>query len=506
MRVSKIAFVQAPINRDELDILIEELRLGGQDTQQVEVKEAAGGLPKSILETLSAFSNGAGGIIILGLQEQNNFAYSPQFKAKSIYDALAGACNEKLTPPVRAEINLLPYSGKQLVVATVPALQPRDKPCYVTSKHIYGGSFIRTGDGDRRLSAYEIDRLQENKAQPSWDSEVITESSLDDLDSQSTAAVLRREREAHPRIFGKLADEDAMKQLKIVGMGTDKKLHPTLAGLLALGIYPQQYFPRLTVTYAVYPGSTKAAAPSGQRHLDSGTLVGSIPALVADGVEVVAKNMRIGGVVQGAFRRDLVDYPLVAVREALTNALMHRDYSPVARGTQVQLNLYADRLEVLNPGGLFGTVTLDSLGKPGLSSARNQFLSRLLEVTPYEDGGFVAENRGSGYQEILSQLEQGMLPPPRPVDRLDSFSLTFERRQMTLAERGAAAGTSSRGRILDYLRTHKTASSRELAAAAGISVGGTRAIINSLVKSETIARTEPVTSPKQRYRLLSKED
>ena len=99
-----------------------------------------------------------------------------------------------------------------------------------------------------------------------------------------------------------------------------------------------------------------------------------------------------------------------------------------------------------------------------------------------------------------------MLPPPRPVDRLDSFSLTFERRQMTLAERGAAAGTSSRGRILDYLRTHKTASSRELAAAAGISVGGTRAIINSLVKSETIARTEPATSPKQRYRLLSKED
>lgn len=99
MRVSKIAFVQAPINRDELDILIEEIRLGGQDTQQVEVKEAAGGLPKSILETLSAFSNGAGGIIILGLQEQNNFAYSPQFKAKAIYDALAGALQRKTNSP-----------------------------------------------------------------------------------------------------------------------------------------------------------------------------------------------------------------------------------------------------------------------------------------------------------------------------------------------------------------------------------------------------------------------
>lgn len=74
--------MQAPINHTELDTLIKELRLGGQDTQQVEVKEAAGGLPKSILETLSAFSNGAGGIIILGLQEQNNFAYSPGSKRK----------------------------------------------------------------------------------------------------------------------------------------------------------------------------------------------------------------------------------------------------------------------------------------------------------------------------------------------------------------------------------------------------------------------------------------
>lgn len=493
--------MQAPTNQDELEKLVAELRLTGKDTQQVEVKDAAGGLPKSIVETLSAFSNGAGGIIILGLQEHNNFAYSPQFKAKAVYDALAGACNEKLTPPVRADINLLPYSGKQVVVASIPALQPRDKPCYVTSKNIYGGSYIRTGDGDRRLSAYEIDRLLENKTQPRWDSEVISECSLEDLDSPSIAAVLRREREAHPRIFGKIPDEEALKQLRIIGVGEDKNLHPTLAGLLALGIYPQQYFPRLTVTYAVYPGSTKAAAPSGQRHLDSGTLVGSIPALVADGVEVVAKNMRIGGVIKGAFRRDLVDYPLVAVREALTNALMHRDYSPAARGTQVQLNLYADRLEILNPGGLFGTVTVDSLGKPGLSSARNQFLSKLLEVTPYEDGGFVAENRGSGYQEILSQLEQEMLPPPRPVDRLDSFSLTFERRQMTPAERGAAAGTSSRARILDYLHTHKTASSRELAGAAGIGVGGTRATLNSLVKSKVITRTEPATSPKQRYRL-----
>ncbi|MDE1535888.1 MULTISPECIES: ATP-binding protein [Actinotignum] len=498
--------MRIPTTSEETGRLIEGFRQQGRDSQHIEVKAAAHGLPKSIVETLSAFSNGSGGLIVLGLDEARGFTPVPKFPAARIYDALAGVCSDSLTPPVRADIAMVPYGDTTdgdttLVMATIPPLQPRDKPCYVTARNVYGGSYIRTGDGDRKLSAYEIDRLLENKTQPHWDTDLVEEAGLDSLDQDLLHAVLERERLNHPRIFGKLPDETAMEQLRIIGTGPDGQRHPTLAGLLCLGTYPQEFFPRLTVTYAVYPGSTKASSLSGQRHLDSGTLAGPIPALVADGVGVVAKNMRVGGVVRGAFRHDLVDYPLVAVREALTNALMHRDYSPVARGTQVQLNLYADRLEVINPGGLFGTVTIDSLGTTGLSSTRNQFLARLLESTPFEEGGFVAENRGSGYQEIMTQLEREMLPPARPVDRLDSFSLTFERRRMTPAEQGAAAGTSSRERVLDYLRTHASATSRELAGAAGISLGGTRAVLNTLVTEGQVQRTEPKTSPKQRYRL-----
>lgn len=484
----------------EIERLIEVLRVNGLDSQRVEVKAAVRGLPKTVVETLSAFSNGPGGLLILGLDEENGFKPAQGFKAERVFDALAGVCSDNLTPPVRADIEILKFQDARIVVANVPPLQPRDKPCYVKTKNIYGGSYIRTGDGDRKLSPYEVDRLQENKIQPSWDIEVVKDAGLHDLDEDLVSAVLSLERKKHPRIFAKVADETAMQRLRIAGEA-DGKLRPTIAGLLALGVYPQEFFPRLTVTYAVYPGSTKASLESGQRHLDSGTLAGPIPSLVEDGVNVVMKNMRIGGVVRGAFRHDVFDYPPVAVREALTNALMHRDYSPAARGTQVQLNIFADRLEIVNPGGLYGTVTLFSLGSAGVSSSRNQFLSRLLEVTPYEDGGFVAENRGSGYQEILSQLEREMLPPPIPADRLDSFSLTFERRRMTASEAGAAAGQSSRERILEYLRGRSSASSRELAGAAGIGVGGARAVLNGLVKEGLVDRTEPVTSPKQRYKL-----
>lgn len=222
-------------------------------------------------------------------------------------------------------------------------------------------------------------------------------------------------------------------------------------------------------------------------------------------VQRVTANMRTGGLIDSAFRKDLPDYPPVAVREAVTNALMHRDYSPDSRGGQVQVNMYVDRLEVVNPGGLFGTVTVQTLkeGTPTTSTC-NALLSRLLESVPYPEGGFVAENRGSGYQEIERQLSDNLLPPPELTDGLTHFALTFPSRMMADAEQGAASGVSSRSQILQYLEEHRTATSRELAAAAGIGVGGARKVINTLINQKLIERTEPIRSPKQRYRLKAK--
>ncbi|MDR0849352.1 MAG: hypothetical protein LBN10_10030 [Propionibacteriaceae bacterium] len=124
---------------------------------------------------------------------------------------------------------------------------------------------------------------------------------------------------------------------------------------------------------ASYPGESKAAViEDGDRLLDSASFVGPIPALIRDATSAVIRNARMAGRMNGVFRREVPEYPLAAVREAITNALMHRDYSPLACGTQVQVNLFTDRLEILNPGGLFGAVALAKLGSPGLSSARNQ--------------------------------------------------------------------------------------------------------------------------------------
>ena len=76
------------------------------------------------------------------------------------------------------------------------------------------------------------------------------------------------------------------------------------------------------------------------------------------------------------------------------------------------------RQEVLNPGGLYGTMTIDTLGKPGVSSARNQRFTALLEDVPFPDGGMVAENRGTGYATIEAEVQRALMPPQLPRDEI----------------------------------------------------------------------------------------
>lgn len=490
----------------ELRETIDLMRLSGTDLQYFEVKASRNKLSESIPETLSAFSNGSGGYLILGLSEREGFTPLPDFDAERMQDALSTAC-EKLTPHVRPDISIKEFEGVAIIVAEIPEMAPVDKPCYITDRGRYAGAYIRTGDGDRRLSNYEIDRLMEERRQPRFDVALVPEATMEDLDVDMVAALLKRERDKHGSVFGKLSDEDALLNLGAVKRDADGVVRPTLCGLLTLGIYPQKYYPRLCVTFASFPGTGKSEIVStGRRLLDSQTLVGNIPTMIKDAIDVVSNNMRTGALIEGAFRVDVPDYPLVAVREAIANALMHRDYSPESQGTQVQVNMYADRLEIYNPGGLYGTVTVDQLGKSGISSTRNQYLAALLESTPYPDGGWVVENRGTGYMEIEARLSEALMAPPIPKDSISAFTLVLTRRHLMPAEMKGSSTPDVRAAILDMLEKSGSVSTREIMSASGLSRAGVMRYINRLLAENLIEPTEPGRSPRQRYRLLRKHD
>lgn len=347
----------------DLQTCIELARRLGTDTERVEVKAAAQGLPKSMAETLSAFSNTSGGVVVLGLAERAGFQAVPGFKARAVADALAQMCGEKMEPPVRASVEIVEFEGSPVVVATVPELPPELKPCFVKSRAMHDGSYARVGDGDRRLSPYEVDRLLEGRRPPHYDREVVEGAAMGDFDEELLEGFMRRQRADSPRAFKGMSDEELLEALCVTARDGEGIVRPTLAGLMALGRFPQRYFPRACLSFTVIPGTSKAdVSAEGLRFLDSREIVGPIPVMISELMVALRRNVRVSSKVEGAFRIDRPEYPETAVREAVANALMHRDYSPDGCASQVQVTMYDDRIEILSPGGLCRAMTVDRLG------------------------------------------------------------------------------------------------------------------------------------------------
>lgn len=406
---------------EELAEIVANLRAIGGDIAEIEVKRASGGLPKTVRETLSAFSNTRGGVLILGLDEKTGFgAVGVSDPAKMSAD-LASLCSTEMDPPLRPLITPHAFEGAQIIVAEVPALDPALKPCFYRGAGISQGSFIRVGDGDRHLTPYEVQMMLSSRGQPKEDERAVEGATVDDLDPASTAALIARLRRTRPRAFAHLDDLEVLRRAKVL-VGGDEV---SLAGVLALGAYPQERFPQLMISFVHYPTVTGPAG-DGTRFLDNAVFEGPIPVMVEDALATLRRNMSRRAVVTGIGREDLWEYPETALREAITNALAHRDYSSAALGTQVQIEMYPDRLAVRNPGGLFGPVSVDTLGEEGLSSSRNATLLKLLEdVTLPDRTHTVCENRGSGIRSMLDALRKAGMNPPRFDDRVSSFTVTF---------------------------------------------------------------------------------
>jgi ATP-dependent DNA helicase RecG len=411
-----------------LDEVIAGLRVAGVEFEDVEAKRAAGGVPESLASTLVAFANARGGLVILGLDERQGFAATGVPDAAATRNAVVSTAREKLTPPPTMSVEIVPFEGVNLVVAEVEPLPPAQRPCYVTTKGLYGGSYVRVGDSDQRITPYEIDRLRESAGQPRWDDEPVVQATVQDLNRESFSRLIENARRRSPRVFANATEADALAMLGVL-VRNEGVLVPSLAGLLSVGRFPQQFFPQLMVSVAVYPHTERGrSGPGGIRFLDSAALGGAVPDMVVDALQVVQRNMRVVSRVIDAGRQDQWEVEPEVIREAVVNALMHRDYSPQARGTQVQVDVFPDRVEVSSPGGLFGNISLEGLGESGTSSSRNPRLAALLqEVGDPVTGRPVAENRGSGVSLMIDRVRHDTGVVPIFTANLDQFRVAIPR-------------------------------------------------------------------------------
>ena len=399
----------------ELRELIQQIQARGCEEQTTEVKSAHGGCPEKLYDTISSFSNqNSGGVFVFGLDEKKNFEKVGVYDAQDLQKKVMEYC-EQMTPIVRPVFTVCDEDTLVFVSAEIPPVDITDRPCFKTAKGRLQGSYIRVGDADKPMTEYEVYSYEAFRKKYKDDIRPVDGATLKALDSAKVTAYLNRKKSERPH----LAVISEEQQYELAGITRDGQI--TMTALLLFGLYPQAYYPQLSINATCVPGVRMGEVDAmGNRFTDTKHIEGTLSDMLDDALVFVRKNMRVATRIDSVTgnRIDIPQYPMDAVREAVLNALVHRDYSFHTEGMPIQLIMYTDRMEIINPGGLYGRLTIDQLGNIQ-PDTRNPVL-----VTAMETLG-KTENRYSGIPTIRHAMETMSLPEPLFSDSRGSFTVTL---------------------------------------------------------------------------------
>lgn len=385
------------------------------ETQTLELKSAGVDCPKRLYDTLSSFSNqDDGGIIIFGIDEKNDYRESGVYDAQDLQKKINEQCLQ-MEPVVRPLLTVVEKNQKSFVAAEIPGIDLAERPCYYKGGGRLKGAFTRIGDSDEPMTEYEVYSYEAFRKKYQDDIRGIFRATLSALNQEKLEQYIKKLKNGKPNLAN-LPDGEIYELMSIT-----RNQEVTLSTTLLFSPYPQAYFPQLCIIATVLPGNEMGqVGEMGERFLDNQRIEGSISEMLQGAIQFVRKNMRTKTIVNPdtGEREDRTDYPLLAVREALVNALVHRDYSIHTEGMPIQILMFENRLEIRNPGGIYGRIKMDQLGKVQ-PDTRNPVLASALEVLG------ITENRYSGIPTIRRELEAYHLREPEFVEERGSFIVRF---------------------------------------------------------------------------------
>ncbi len=216
---------------------------------------------------------------------------------------------------------------------------------------------------------------------------------------------------------------------------------------MIFGLYPQAVFPQFCITAVVVPGyQIGDTGADDERFIDNRRIEGTISQILDGAMNFINRNMHEKTIIDNNGKRaDKTEYPVKAIREIILNALIHRDYSVNTERSPIRIMMFRNRIEVENPGGLYGRITLDSLGKVG-ADTRNPYIASNLEIM------IDTENRFSGIPTIRNEMQKAGLKPPVFENFRGVFKVTLFNDMSSTEKIPRVKGDN----ILDFCRTPRT--------------------------------------------------
>lgn len=379
------------------------LRLGEDSAR--EFKSVSHGAPRAddLAQAIVAFANSGGGQLWLGVEDDGTISgVRDRAAADALLRLLDDVCQNNVVPPIACRHEKVEHQGKLLLVTHVAAWGP-GRP-YRTQRGVY---YVRGGASLRIASPDDVRRLVLSTAAggPLPDETPVEGTDLDDLDIGSLRDYYRQVYDdTLPDHLGEL--ERLLMNLRVL---TASGL--SLMGLMCFGKEPQRHLPWARITAVRSPGTEV-----GLDVLDRKEFGGTIERQIKSAEEFLSLHLAAPVRIRG-FEPEVPEHalPLEAVREAVRNAVAHRDYAVMA---QITLTLYDDRLEVVSPGRLLNSLTIEAM-KLGVHAERNPLIAAVLAKR------HLITERGTGVPRMVKLMRQRGLPEPGIEERGPSLVVTL---------------------------------------------------------------------------------
>ena len=404
--------------------LLDRLR-NGDECHNLEAKRGSA-IDTSIMETVCAYCNEpgmGGGCIVLGVARSEDQLF-PDYEVVGLNDPdkiqtdLASQCSDRFNIAIRPRIWKVSSGGKNVIIAEIPEAQTTEKPVFFKNKGLPKGAFRRIGSSDQTCTEDDISVLYQGRGHKAYEDAVLEDMSIELDFSEEALQSYRQRRErinpAAPEIAW--SREELLFALGAAIRQKDGSYSPAICGLLCFGKDSalRRLAPMVRVDYIRVPGRTWIENPDTRFETMElrGPLLTLIPRVIAAILDDLPRGFSLE---DGVYRKDIPLVPDAVIREAVVNALMHRNY----RTKQpVQIIRYSNRLEIRNPG--CSLKPDDQLGEAG-SVNRNEKVAAILHECN------LAETKGSGIRVMQEMMERANLSSPyfESSRDADSFVLTL---------------------------------------------------------------------------------
>ena len=360
-----------------------------KESQTVEYKQS---WRNDCLKSVSAFANSGGGVLIVGLDDNGKPSGLKNFKR--LLEDIPNTIRNKLG--ILPSVELIKKNKKDIIKITVT-------PCSVPISY-NGKYYIRSGSTVQELQGKELADFLMKKSGSTWDDIVEERAGFNEINNDSIEKFKKYAVDRIPSIIKETDNTTLLQKLNLID-GKDLKR----AAVLLFSNDPQKFYLQSVVRIGKFLSDTEIQTTD--------IVEGNLFAQLESALEILRTKYLVSNIkYEGIHRRDILEYPYKALREAIINALIHRDYSGTS---QIQIRVYPDKLMIMNEGKLPPEVPVEKLKTNHLSVPRNTLLAKIFYYA-----GFI-ESWGHGTIKIVENcMEQG-LPEPDFVEEFGVMTVTF---------------------------------------------------------------------------------